>query len=102
LLNEKERRANIHREKAVEILHRRVFDVRRLPHACIRHENVQPLANDRANLPGQIVCAVRSGKIRSYPLSPAPGIANLGDDGFGFGLAASIVNQNLRAGLGKC
>jgi hypothetical protein len=97
LLNEKERRANIHREKAVEILHRRVFDVRR-----IRHENVQPLANDRANLPGQIVCAVRSGKIRSYPLSPAPGIANLGDDGFGFGLAASIVNQNLRAGLGKC
>jgi hypothetical protein len=48
------------------------------------------------------VCPVRSSEIRRQRLGPAAAVANLGDDGFGFGLATAIVNQNLCACLGKC
>jgi hypothetical protein len=54
------------------------------------------------NLPGQVVCPVRSSEIRRQGLGPAAAVANLGDDAFGFGLATAIVNQNLCACLGKC
>ena len=64
--------------------------------------NVQTVADDSANLPGQVVCAIRSSKIRRYRLSPAAAVANLGDDGVGFGLAAAIVNQTLCASLSEC
>jgi hypothetical protein len=65
LLDEKERRADIDREKAVEILNRRVFDARRLRHAPVCDENIQPVADDIASLPGQVVCPFRSRKIRA-------------------------------------
>jgi hypothetical protein len=99
VLDEKERRANIDREEAIEILNRRLLDARRLRHACVRDENVQSVANDTASLPDQVVSPVRSSTIRRYYLSPPAGVANLGDDGFGFGLAAAIMNKNLCASL---
>jgi hypothetical protein len=93
LLNEKERRADVYREEAVEILNGRIFDVRRLRHARIRNENVQPVASDIANMPGQVVSPVWSGKIRRYRLSPAATLANLGDDRVRFGFAAAIAME---------
>jgi hypothetical protein len=42
---------------------------------------------------------IRSLQFGRYHFSPASGFSNLGDDGFGFGLAAAIVNQNLRASV---
>jgi hypothetical protein len=94
LLNQKERRANIDSEKAVEILNSRVLNVRRLCYACVRDEDIQPVANDTANLPRQVVWPGQSSEIRRQGLGPAAAVANLSDDGFGF--ATAIVNQNLR------
>jgi hypothetical protein len=48
------------------------------------------------------VRAVWSSKIRRYRLSASAGVANLGDHGFGLGLATAIVNQNLCTSLGEC
>jgi hypothetical protein len=71
LLDEKEMRANIDSEKSVEILNRHVLGARRLRHACVRDENVQPVANDTAK-PSWPGCVPRPEQ-QDPTLLPKPG-----------------------------
>jgi hypothetical protein len=50
-------------EEIVEIFNRGVLDRRSLGHALIRDQDIQPIADDIANLFSELVRAVRSGEI---------------------------------------
>jgi hypothetical protein len=62
LLHQEERRADIDREQTIKILDRGLFDAGGFRHAGIGDENVEPVADDGANLLCQ---PVRAGALRS-------------------------------------
>jgi hypothetical protein len=100
LLNE-ERRADVDGEEPVEILDRGLLDGCRLGDSGIGDEDVQPVANYRVDLLGELVCPVRRGKISGDSISTTAGLADLGDDRFGLFRAAAAVDENLRAHSGE-
>jgi hypothetical protein len=73
LLDEEERRADVDREKLVEILNRGRLDGRRLRDSGVGHQNVQPVSDHGADLLGELVWPVRRGKIGSDGIGTSAG-----------------------------
>jgi hypothetical protein len=99
LLHQEEWCPDIDGKEIVEILDLHVLDLRRLRDAGVGDQDVEPIADDGADLLGQSVRAVRLSKVGADLVSFAAGLADLGNDGVGFLLTAAEVDQHLRAFL---
>src|SRR5258708_31843284 len=97
MLDKEERRGDVDREEPVEILDGGLLDGRRLRGSGIGDKDVQPVADHGADLLGELVCPVRSGKIIGNGASTSTALADLGDAGFGLFHAAAVVDQNVSA-----
>jgi hypothetical protein len=102
LLNEKERRADIHGEQPVEIRHRLILDRRRGGDPSAGDENIEPGADPFANRRGELMRSIEGGEIGAERVGLAASVANGGGDGFGFVPAAAIMNDDARAGGSEC
>ena len=98
LLHQEERRADVHGEQVVEVLDPGVLDARRLGDAGIGHQDVEPVADNRADPLGQNVRTIGLPQVGTDLLGAAAGLADFGDDGVGFLLAVAVVDQHLRVG----
>jgi hypothetical protein len=67
----------------------------------VRDEDIQPIADDIANLFGELVRAVRSGEIGGDSIGAAADFSDVVDDTFGLRCAAAVVNEHLSAGPGE-
>jgi hypothetical protein len=97
LLHQKEWRADIDREQAIEILDRGLLDHGRLGHAGIGDEDIEAVADDGADLPRQSVRAVACRKIGSDSIGAAAGLADFGDDGLRLLRSLAVMHEHLRA-----
>ena len=64
LLDEEKRRADVDGEQPVEVFDRRLFNGRGFGNAGISNQDVEAIADDGADLLGELVRAVRGGEIR--------------------------------------
>ena len=101
LLHQKIRGAHVDGEQLVEVFDRGVLDAGRLRDAGIGDQNVEAIADDRANLFGQCMRTAGCAQIGDHLFGTAARFPKSRDDGFGLFRAAAVVNQNLRAGLGQ-
>jgi len=99
VLHQEKWRADVHGEEIVEVLDPGVFDARCLGDAGVDHQDVEPVADNRADPLGQNVRTLRLPQVGTDLLGAAAGLGDFGDDGVGLLLARAVVDQHLRAGL---
>jgi hypothetical protein len=98
LLHQEERRAHIDGELTVEVFDRRLFNGRRLRDPGVGDEDVETVADDGTDLPGERLGAIRRGEIGAYRLGPLAHFTDFLDDRFGLVLAATVMDKHLRSG----
>jgi hypothetical protein len=101
LLEEKIRGADVDGEEIIEVLDRDVLEPRRVGNPRVRHDDVEPVADQAAHLRGKPVGAVRGGEVGGDSIGAPAGRANLADDRLGFIGVATVVDDDARAGGGK-
>ena len=84
-----------------EIGRRRFFDAGCLRHSGIGDEDIEPVADNGANLLGKLIWTVGGGEIDCDRIGVAAGLADLADHVVSLFRSAAIVNENLGAGLGE-
>lgn len=93
---------DVNSEQFVEVLDCHVLEGRRLRNPCVGHKDVEPIANQVANLRGEDVGAVGCGEIGCDGIRTSASRANLIDYGSGFVGIAAVVDDDAGAGGGEC
>jgi hypothetical protein len=92
LLDQEERRPDIDGEELIEVLDSIIFDRFDFGDACIDHQDIEPAADDAADVGGQV---------RGHGVHPAAGGADLLHHRVGFGFTVCVMNQWPGAGAGE-
>ena len=101
LLHEEERRPDVDGEQLVELLDGGVFDRRRSRGAGVGDEDVEPVADDLANLGCQAMRRIRGREVGPDSIGLAVGGADQPHDLLGLGGGAAVMNDHPGALLGE-
>jgi len=101
LLHEEERRADVNRKHAVELLDRLVLNRGLGGDSRIGDENIQPIADKLADFGCEFVGAIGRGKIGADRIGVSSGRADFGDERFRLFAGVAVVNDDACAGGGK-
>src|SRR5882672_9149096 len=88
-------------DKPVEVLERGVLDAGRLGDAGVGDQDVEAVADDGADLPGQGVRTFGLAQVGTDLFGLAAGLADHGNDGVRLLLAAAVMHQHPGAGCGE-